>query len=79
MQSKNRARPMAARLIINPVQNKNRARPMAARLIINPVQNKDRARPMAARLITFGNRSPEGSVCDSFLYITGTSGKDGQQ
>ena len=37
VQSKNRARPMAARLIIiNPVQSKNRARPMAARLI-NPV------------------------------------------
>ena len=36
VQSKNRARPMAARLIIikiiNPVQSKNRARPMAARL-----------------------------------------------
>ena len=32
MQSKNRARPMAARLKkINPVQSKNRARPMAAR------------------------------------------------
>ena len=48
MQSKNRARPMAARLI-NPVQSKNRARPMAARFI-NPVQSKNRARPMAARL-----------------------------
>ena len=32
MQSKNRSRPMAARLIINNVQSKNRARPMAARL-----------------------------------------------
>ena len=31
VQSKNRARPMAARLK-NPVQSKNRARPMAARL-----------------------------------------------
>ena len=51
VQSKNRARPMAARLIINPVQSKNRARPMAARFI-NPVQSNNRARPMAARLKT---------------------------
>ena len=51
VQSKNRARPMAARLKKkkNPLQSKNRARPMAARLI-NPVQDKNRARPMAARL-----------------------------
>ena len=50
MQSKNHARPMAARLKINQVQRKNRARPMAARLKINQVQSKNRARPMAARL-----------------------------
>ena len=75
VQSKNRARPMAARLIIiiNPVKNKNRARPMAARLIItiiNPVQSKT-ARPMAARLKSKHLKTALLKINSIFSNLTG--------